>query len=427
MILNDIAEVLYAPQKVFKRIIENPKYLGALIILLLFMGLQIGYSYSQFSRTYTENTSPVAGNFQNYINATATSSTNVSLWRAGPGTTFSNNYVDFYNYSIYVPAIGANYSLFGNSSLEINATNTNKISAALSNAFNVNCSVGGFENLSMTLKMVEPQVAPQSVALTLYSINDSSYYSYDLTSALSNSTAIGLWNNLPIPVGPTAQGWTSAGTPDWANVTSLKLDFTYPSNSSISILIGALFFHGQYELSTQAFGNNLALSFIETYSLQFLFTWFLLTGIIYVFFKAFKANITWKPLFVALAFALFVMVIRSLVTLLASFALPTVYYPFDVSLGVTSNPLGAIYVPAQSAATFTAQSQAILNNIVGMTATFNVIVELMFVVSYVWLGALCTIIVGELKPEFSMTKRIVISAVSIAATLLLLLLLVGIV
>ncbi len=103
-------------------------------------------------------------------------------------------------------ALGAtlerNYSLFGNSSLEINAKNTNKISAALSNAFNVNCSAGGFENLSMTIKMVEPQVAPQSAALTLYSINDSNYYTYDLTSALSNSTTIGLWNNLTIPVGP---------------------------------------------------------------------------------------------------------------------------------------------------------------------------------------------------------------------------------
>ena len=51
----------------------------------------------------------------------------------------------------------------------------------------------------------------------------------------------------------------------------------------------------------------------------------------------------------------------------------------------------------------------------------------MFVVSYVWLGALCTIIVGTLKPEFSMIKRIVISAVSIGVTILLLLLLVGIV
>ena len=51
----------------------------------------------------------------------------------------------------------------------------------------------------------------------------------------------------------------------------------------------------------------------------------------------------------------------------------------------------------------------------------------MFAISYVWLGALCTIIVGTLKPEFSMTKRIAISAVSVAVTIFLLLLLVGVV
>ena len=38
----------------------------------------------------------------------------------------------------------------------------------------------------------------------------------------------------------------------------------------------------------------------------------------------------------------------------------------------------------------------------------------MFIVSYVWLGAVGTIVVGELKPEFSMVKRIVLSAVSIS-------------
>ena len=58
MIVNDIAEVLYAPVKAFKRIIENPKYLGALIILLLFIGVSLGYEYAQFAKTYTENTSP---------------------------------------------------------------------------------------------------------------------------------------------------------------------------------------------------------------------------------------------------------------------------------------------------------------------------------------------------------------------------------
>ena len=78
--------------------------MGAIIILLLFIGVQIGYSYSQFSKTYSENTSPKIGNLPDYINATATSS-NVPLWTAGTGVALRNNYVDFYNYSVYVPAI----------------------------------------------------------------------------------------------------------------------------------------------------------------------------------------------------------------------------------------------------------------------------------------------------------------------------------
>jgi len=50
LILEDIAKIVYAPVKAFKQIVENPKYLGALIILLLFIGLQVGYEYAQFSK-----------------------------------------------------------------------------------------------------------------------------------------------------------------------------------------------------------------------------------------------------------------------------------------------------------------------------------------------------------------------------------------
>jgi hypothetical protein len=32
LILNDLAQVLYAPQKAFKKIVENPKYLGAILV-----------------------------------------------------------------------------------------------------------------------------------------------------------------------------------------------------------------------------------------------------------------------------------------------------------------------------------------------------------------------------------------------------------
>jgi hypothetical protein len=74
---------------VFKKIIENPKYLGAIIILLLFIGVQIGYEYVQFSKTYTENTSPTIDQLPTFINATSWSSTsNVAL---------TNNFDDPFN------------------------------------------------------------------------------------------------------------------------------------------------------------------------------------------------------------------------------------------------------------------------------------------------------------------------------------------
>ena len=59
MILEDIAQVVYAPAKTFKKVVENPKYLAALIVLILFIGLQFGYEYVQLSKTYVENTSPL--------------------------------------------------------------------------------------------------------------------------------------------------------------------------------------------------------------------------------------------------------------------------------------------------------------------------------------------------------------------------------
>ena len=121
------------------------------------------------------------------------------------------------------------------------------------------------------------------------------------------------------------------------------------------------------------------------------------------------------------------MVIRALVNLIAAATLPTLYYPFDISLGVRFDAYGAIYYPSQAVGALSAQSQAIFNSINSATANFRFVTSAMFVVAYVWLGALCTIIVGTLKPEFSMIKRIAISAVSIGVTILLLLLLVGIV
>jgi len=427
LIIDDIPQVIYAPVKAFKKIIEDPKYLGAIIILLLFIAVQVGYEYTQFSKTYTENTLPTVDKLSDYTNAT--------LWTNSSGIALSNNFNDFYNYSVYVAALGTTsanpqslYSLFGNSSLEIDAVNTNSLSAALNNTFDVDCGASGFQNLSLTIKMVQPQTAPQSAALTLDSFNDSNSYTYDLTSSLSNTTAIGLWNNLTIPLGPVALGWTSIGAPSWSNVTALKLDFTYPNSSNITIRIGALFFRGQYQTPIQYNNTGILLQFLQVFSLQFILGWLLLAGLIYLMFKALKTtNVTWKPLFVALGYALFVMVMRALVSLFAALTLPSLDSPYDLSLGVRFDTYGALYYPSGVASALSAQSQAVYNSINVATEGFRFVTSAIFVVSYVWLGALTVIIIGTIKPEFSMVKRIAISVVGVGVTILLLLLLVGIV
>ena len=127
----------------------------------------------------------------------------------------------------------------------------------------------------------------------------------------------------------------------------------------------------------------------------------------------------------AFGFALVIMVIRSLVNVVATFTLPAVYYPFDLSLGVRFDPYAALYYPVEALKTLPAISTTIFNNIDSATLTFRTIVSGMFIVSYVWLGAVGAIVVGEVKPEFSMVKRIVLSAVALAIVILLLIFLVG--
>ena len=419
MIGTDLLQVIYAPRKAFKRIVENPKYLGALIVILLFIGLQLGFEYIQFANTYTEQTQPVITSLANYTNA--------GVWASNANVT--NNFGDYFNYTIYT-AYGYYPDLFGNSSLQLSGVNTNNVQAGLTNmsngltdVSNVDCSEVGFQNLSMTIKLAEPQTAPQNATLTLYSLSDTNYFKYDLTSSVSN-LAGGQWNNLTIPVGKAAAGWTSSGTPLWSNITSLTLGFSYPESSNVTIRIGALFFRGQYQTPIQQDTTGVLLNFLQRFSLQILFSWFLITGLIYLLLRAVKTNVLWKPLFIAIGFALFIMVIRAIVNIVATVTLPAIYYTFDLLPGVGLTPWGTAFYPAIAADTLFAQSQAAVNNIGAITEAFNTVTAAMFVLSYVWLGLLCSITLGALKPDLSAAKRAIIAAASVIVTVLVLVFLV---
>jgi hypothetical protein len=417
LIINDILQVIYAPKKAFKQIIENPKYLGAFIILIVFLGVQVGYEYTQFSKTYAEDTS--LSHYTTFIEATGN-------WTGNSGVTLTNNTIDYFNYTVFT-ATQQGYmfvpNVFGNSSLQINGVNTSNVSVTFSNVFNVDCGQSGYQNLSMVIKQVQPQSAPQKVTLTLYSLGDTDSYQKDITNSLSNF-AVNQWNNLTIPLGTNATGWTSSGAPTWSNVTALKLDFIYPANSNVTVNIGALFFRGHYLSFTEYDSTGVFLLLLQAFSLQFLLAWILITGILYLLLKGLKSGVFWKPMFIAIGFALLVMVIRAIINLIATLALPSVYYPFDLSGGVGFTPYGTLAYPPQFIGISFADTQAAFSNAEALTATFRAINVGTLALAYVWLSALGGVILGTLKPEFSMLKRLALTAIAIGITILVLIFLV---
>ncbi|MDR1993377.1 MAG: hypothetical protein LBQ98_07800 [Nitrososphaerota archaeon] len=426
MILTDILEVIYAPQKVFKRIVANPKYLGVILILLLFVGLQLGYIFGQFSKIELEQTHPVGGIIQTFTNSTS--------WTATSDVNITNNLADYYNNTVFVANLQrppndplGYYSLFGNFSLQLDVTDTKSFSVSLFNTSNVDCSGEGFKNLTLGLKLIQPKSAPQNTTLTLYSLADSNYFTYDLTSALADASVVNQWGEVVIPLGPDVKGWSETGNPQWNNITSLSLQFDYSNSQDVTIRIGALFFGGLYMTPMQYDSVGLLMRFLQVYALQFLFTWLFLTGLIYLICRGLKNTVLWKPLFIAMGFAMVVMVIRAVVSIAASAVLSVIYYPFDISFGTIFDPLAMLYYPAEAVSSLLPQSQVSIVAIDAMLSVFSGIITIMFAVSYAWLGALGTFVIKELKPEFSTIKCAVIAAVSVCITLLLLWLLIGVV
>jgi len=415
----DTLKIFYSPRSVFKKIIENPKYWGALLVLLLFAGLQVLFDYSQQSKTYFEQTTPNVGLIYNW-------NSNATLWTAKTGINISNNYDDFINQTIYVgPPYYVYYSVFGNSSLQFDATNSNFVSMALETP-EVDCGPTGFQNLTLAIKIAQPQSAPQKVTLTLFTSNSTdSYFQQDLTSAFAGTTSS--WNNLTIPVGSNTPLWQSAGNPSWRNVSAVKLDFEFPTSNNVTINVGGLFFRSRYMTSPEIDSGTVLLNATYTYGTQFIFEWIILTAIVYILIKLFKGALIWKPLFIAIGSALAVLLIRSLVFLAATTVLPNVYYPYELAYGVSYSLFGTMAYPATQVSMLSAQTLAVYKHITEATLAFQAITEFAAIAIYAWLGGLIMVITNSLLPEFSLIKRMAVAVIGIVITSLLLVILIGVV
>jgi hypothetical protein len=264
----------------------------------------------------------------------------------------------------------------------------------------------------MNIKQVSPNVAPTRAILTLYTSNGTSdYFQLDITSMLTSN--LGEWNNLTIPVGTSE--WQSTGSAAWSDVTGLKLDLTYPEASNISVLLQGIFFRGNFQTQINLLGSATFLGF-AAYSIviQALFQWIILAAMAYLILKGLKAaNVVWRPLFISMGFVLIVLVITSVIALLGSLTLPTVYYPFDFP------PYASLVYPDFVINGASPASQAVYQSIVAATTTYTTISSAVTVILYVWQVVLVTFAVKAIS-GFSYAKSIATAVGSVILTVVIL-------
>jgi hypothetical protein len=374
LVLKDILRVLLQPHKAFKDIIKNPSYLGPMILLIIFVVSQIGSSYVVASRSFVEQTMPIGDLGDEWTS-------NALTWTSIPSVNISNNTVDFINSSLY----------YETTSVEFDASDLNMINMEIPNfGDTINCGPDGFNNVSLRMKIISPNHSPNSAKLTLYSLANSAFV-YDITGEVENN--LGSWNNLTLPVG--FGDWTSINSEAvWQNITGIKLEFNWSTNSTINMLIDGLFFRGDFKGPLDLFGvSYFATSAINAIA-PFLFQWLLLTGFMYLLIKWLKSEIVWRPLMVAVGFALIMLVIQGFLLAIIYTFLPDIYYPLEVLAGTPGE--------------FEVAYQVILDQI-STISSIQTAITLAINVWIILLGAFIT----KAITEFTWMKSFLVSGVSV--------------
>ena len=388
MAAKDILEVLYAPHKVFKKIVQNPGYFGPFVLLLIFVLAQIGTSYVTGSRLYIEQVMPVGTEADAWTES-------ATLWQANPGVVVSDNNVDFINGS---EAILGFPDYYGNSSIEFAISDNNTLQMSLNDfGSQVNCGANGFTELFFRVKIVTPDANPENVTLTLYSLTDANFFYYDLTSDFATNVA-NFWSNISVPVG--SGDWLSNGIPIWENITGLKLEFAWSTSADIDLRLDSLFFRSSFGTQIELIGG--VLPFIANSALNafapFLFEWLLLTGLIYLLIKGLKGNVVWRPLMVAVGYALITMVIQAVIVTVVYTTLPDLYYPLEI----------LAYVPGE----FEAARDVLLSQL----ANINMVEYIIQAAVWVWTVALGTFIVRAMTGDKKIAEQVGMGKAALDAT-----------
>lgn len=373
-----IFRVIYSPFKAFKEIIQNPKYIGPILIVILFIIANVGFVYVAISKTYVEQTLPTASQLDEWTE-------NSTLWVSNANFIESEDYISG--------------SYYGNKSIEFSILNSTRIWMQLNNIGPINCSgIKGYKNMSFRIKLIYPTTTELNNAnLSLYS-SPADYFYYNLTKRFTPFNT-NVWNNITIPTGPETEFWQKGtNEADWSNIIRVKFNFTWPENTNITMRLDGLFFRGVFKSELEN-----ASSYVLNYSLfafmQFTIKWVILSGILYIMSKAFRGKIVWRPLLILVGFALITLVVQTVINTATYVTVPTLYYPLEFFGGVEG------------------EVEIAYNKILEETWLVSQISNYVQIAVYIWTIALCAIAL-RLLGEFSWSKSFLVATVAYFASML---------
>jgi hypothetical protein len=361
-----IFEVIYSPLKAFKEILQNPRYRGAFLILIIFAAVYSASAFVVLSKTYDERTLPTLSQGDIWTE-------NRTLWAS--------------NAQINESSDGINGGFYGNRSIEFTLTNSTDILMSLNFTESVNCSTSnGYQNMSLRMKIVQPNLAEVSnINISLFSSN-TDHFDYNLTEHIALSDNSTVWNNLTIPVGPESDWTNSSINANWGNITSLKIELAALQNTNWTIRLDGLFFRGGYVSALDA-----AATYVFSFSLIgvmiFAIRWIFVSGLLYLLVRALGGKTVWKTLLVMVGYALITMFIASAINIVLYSTLPTIHYSLEALSGAT------------------AESEVALSNILGPTALITQVGYYIQIAMHFWAFVLCAVIVHT-STEFSWNKSI---------------------
>jgi len=304
-----IFKVIYSPFKAFKEIIQNPKFVGPLLMMVLFIFVSVGREYARASKLYVQETFPSTMDAYNIDSWTE----NYTIWVSNANV--SNN---------------SNDRVLGYNSVQFDVTNNTAVWMELNSIGQIDCSsADGYKNLTFSMKLLHPTAdMPQNSSLYLFSMDTTEYFSYDLAESTSQ-TENGTWSNFTIPVGPSAEQWMNSSTQaTWNNITGLKFELVWAESarSNLTVLLDMLLFQSEnFDPLINFIGSDIVISTITTATIGFFIYWILFGSSLSIATKIFRIPASFKMLLIIVGYALIAMVIMEAMFCIFYLLIPPLY------------------------------------------------------------------------------------------------------